>query len=205
MTKCLLLIFCLVFMTPSLIFAQSSFKVTKPGKAKLPGGIKFAGELKEAVRWNDKLGDNIAITSETGKYQNTAWKHDNSGSDAELFAYHYIVGDTARQTWKIYDFIKDCDLDMEANFVKGSLRVTDLNKDGVAEVWLMYKVNCAGDVSPVTMKLIMYEGDKKYAARGTTRVKLKEYMGGDYTLDDAFKTAPAAYKTNVDKLWKQYR
>lgn len=67
----------------------------------------------------------------------------------------------------------------------------------------MYKTVCHGDVSPVTMKIIMYEGNKKYAVRGDTRVSVSEghTMGGEYTFDDAFKNGPAAFREYAKKLW----
>jgi len=74
--------------------------------------------------------------------------------------------------------------------------VTDLNKDGKAEVWVMYKVSCQGDVSPIPMKIIMYQDNKKFALRGTTRVKVSatDYMGGEYSFDEAFKNAPVQFR-----------
>jgi hypothetical protein len=110
---------------------------------KLPKGIKYEGKIKTAVRWVDSLGDNITITTETGIYKSKKFKHETDGGDAELFAYHFIVkGDSAFQTWRIYDFISDCPVDIEAKFIKNSFQVTDLNLDGVSEIWIMYKTVC---------------------------------------------------------------
>jgi hypothetical protein len=69
----------------------------------------------------------------------------------------------------------------------------------------MYKTVCHGDVSPSNMKIIMHEGDKKYAVRGTNQVKLseKEYEGGKYVFDDAFKGGPETFRQYALQLWKK--
>lgn len=140
-------------------FGQVPIKLAKLDINKLPLNINVEGKVKTAVRWTDNLEDNIVITSETGIYQSKKVKHPNDGADAELFAFHFIVSkNEAKQTWKVYDFINDCPVDIEATFIKNTFQVTDLNKDGIAEIWLMYKTVCHGDVSPSNMKIIMYQG-----------------------------------------------
>ena len=187
------------------MFAQSSFKVVKLDANKLPKGIKCNGKLKDAIRWADKIGDNVVITSETGIYENPKFKHENDGSDAEVFAYHYIVSDTLQLSWKIYDFIQDCPVDIEASFIKNSLQATDLNNDGIAEIWIMYKTVCHGDVSPCDMKIIMYQGQHKFAMRGRNKVPLtiKEYYGGEYKFDKAFNEGPKEFRDFALKLWNK--
>jgi hypothetical protein len=190
---------------PITILAQGTIKVTKLDKSQLPAGIKYAGKLKNAIRWTDSSGNNIVVTAETGIYENPRFKHESEGSDAELFAYHFIIGDSLRQTWKVYDYIKDCPVDLEARFVPNTLQVTDLNNDGVGEVWIMYKTVCHGDVSPLNMKIIMYEGKQKFGMRGRNKVKVsdKDYEGGEYKFDEAFSAAPAAFREFAIKLWNK--
>ena len=122
----------------------------------------------------------------------------DEGSDGALYAYHFIaLGDSIKQTWRVYDYVKKCPVDMFLYFVDKTFAVTDLNKDGKGEVWIMYKVSCQGDVSPVSMKIIMYQDNKKFAVRGTTRVPS---LGGDFTFDEAFKSAPA----NLDNMQSNF-
>lgn len=121
---------------------------------------------------------------------------------------HYLIsGDSTKQTWRVYDYVKECPVDMFLYFIDDAFAVTDLNKDGKAEVWIMYKVSCQGDVSPVPMKIIMYQDNKKYAVRGTTRTKISatDYEGGEYTFDESFKNAPVEFRQHAEKLWKQYK
>jgi hypothetical protein len=95
---------------------------------------------------------------------------------------------------------------MDLYFVDKTFAVPDLNKDGKAEVWIMYKNSCHGDVSPVAMKIIMYQDNKKFAVHGITRVPVSatEYAGGEFTFDDTFKKAPAEFRRYAERLWKQH-
>ena len=196
-------IYLLTLLCSMAAFGQGQINTTNLDTTNLPNGIKFIGNIKTAVRWADKLGDNIVITTETGEIINKIAPSADF-RDATLYAYHFIVvKDSTNLTWKVYDFIKECPLDMEANFVKNTFQVTDLNNDGVSEVWLMYKTVCHGDVSPCDMKIIMYQGQQKYAMRGQNKVQVsdKEFNGGDYKFDKAFIDGPATFRDFAIKLW----
>ncbi|WP_188050321.1 M949_RS01915 family surface polysaccharide biosynthesis protein [Flavobacterium sp. GP15] len=188
-----------------------SMVITKIDSSELPKSLKYSGFIKNAVRWNDNQGENILITTETGIYTNEKFEHENDGSDAELYAYHFIVKDNELfQTWQVYDYIKDCSVDIEATFVKNTLQVTDLDKNGIAEIWLMYKKVCHGDVSPSEMKVIMYEGNKKFAMRGENKVFAgidnngkKQFYGGEYKFDKEFKNGSRVFKNYALNLWNK--
>ena len=191
----------------SLIVTQTclaQFKVTKLDKNSVPKSIQYNGNIVQAVRWTDSTGDNVVILTGTEKAPS---KGPVGGRDAALYAYHYLAsGDSMKQTWKVYDYVKDCDVDIDLYFFDKAFAVTDLNKDGKAEVWMMYKNSCRGDVSPAPMKIIMYQDNKKFAVRGTTKVQVSanEYAGGEFIFDDAFKKAPAEFRRYAERLWKQH-
>jgi len=191
-----------------LLFSVSCFaqvKTTPIDKASLPKAITFQGKIINAVKFKDNGGETIVVTTETGEYPSKA-EEDESFRDAELFTYCYVLeGDVWKQQWKMYDFSKECPVDLEANFVKNTFAVTDLDQNGIAEVWLMYNTGCHGDPSPIAMKIILYEGTKKYAIRGTTKVRVSEteYEGGQYTFDELFKQAPKVFKDYAIKLWNK--
>jgi len=192
-------------------FSQDQISLKQLDLTKLTKGIKYEGKIKTAVCWVDSLGDNIAILTETGIYQSEKFIHENDGGDAELFAYHYIVrSDSAIETWKVYDFISDCPVDIEAKYINNSFQVTDLNRDGVGEIWVMYKTVCHGDVSPCNMKIIMYQGQHKFAMRrqnkvygGTDDNGKIHYIGGDYKFDQAFTDGPKEFLEFARKLWEK--
>ncbi len=166
----------------SLIWVPHSFaqiRVTSLDNHTVPQNIRYAGKLVRAVRWADQTGDQIVILSDTSPYPTKDTVEE--GNDEEIFASHFqISGDHSILTWRVCDFEKACDLDMDFYFVNDAFAVTDLNQEGKAEVWIMYRNSCHGDVSPVPMKIIMYEDGHKYAVRGTTRVRVSatDFMGG---------------------------
>ncbi|TDO19535.1 M949_RS01915 family surface polysaccharide biosynthesis protein [Pedobacter duraquae] len=178
----------------------------------IPPEIKYEGKIKTAVQWTDQLGENIVLTTETGIYQSKKFKHESDGEDAELFAYHFIKSDGSyKQTWKVYDYISDCPFDVDASFIDKAFTITDLNHNGTAEIWLMYRTVCQSDLSPSDMKIIMYEGQQKFAVRGESKVMHgiddngnKMYMGGEYKIDDALSNGPKVFLDFAQTLWDKH-
>lgn len=151
----------------------------------------FKGRLRDYLKWSDKEGVHIVFTSETGVYH-TDFKEaeDTYNQNAEIFCFHYIQKENDYlKKWSIYDFSKDCPMDATAKFGNNNLEFTDLNQNGVPEIWTIYRIACRGDVSPSIMKLIMYEGDKKYKLQGYSEIHLNENekYGGEITSVVNFK------------------
>ena len=48
--------------------------------------------------------------------------------------------------WQINDLVEDCPLDLEIEFLPGALRITDLDGDGLNEIWVVYRLGCRGVV-----------------------------------------------------------
>lgn len=188
-----------IFYIPS----YGQIKLTKLDSTSLPATIQYTGHINNAVKWMDSISTHFVITSITGQVKTTP-KDEEDGSDAYLYVYHYIVkNDSTKLLWRISDYNKACPFDIELYFVGKAFSVTDLDKNGMAEVWVMYKNSCQSDVSPVPTKIIMYEGIKKYALRGESRVKISatEYIGGSFTLDDNLKNGNALFRQYAEKLW----
>jgi hypothetical protein len=195
--------FLILFLTTQTCIAQP--KISRLDKNTLPKGLEYIGHIVNAVRWADSSGNHIVVTSETGETPSKTMKEADY-KDAALYAYHYLVQhDSLALLWKVYDYSKECPLDINANYIKNSFAITDLNKNGKAEVWLMYKTACRSDVSPANMKVVMYEGNKKHTIRGTNKVLVSEktYTGGEYTFDETFKNAPEVFKQYALQLWKK--
>lgn len=183
---------------------QNKILITKLKIENIPKEINYNGRIKEAITWNDGLGKNLIITCETGAIKNS--KSENEGFDYEIYVYHYLLSNKdPKLEWKIYDFVKDCNLDHQAEFIKNTLNITDLNNDKIGEIWIMYKTFCGGDVSPAEMKIIMYQGSQKFAMRGENKVKFseKESYGGNYSFDKEFIKAPKVFKDYAIKLWNK--
>lgn len=189
---------------------QKTYKLNYLAADKLPKGIKYEGDIfNDVVMWNDSFGKNIVITSESGVYESKDSTLEFRERNSDIFAYHYIIrNNKIYQNWRLIDFVKNCQFDIIAKFIEKAFQVTDLNQNGIPEIWIMYKMNCTSDVSPSEMKLIMYEGKKKFAIRGQNKVQLgidengqNEYIGGEYKIDNAFKYGPTYFLKFAIKLW----
>ena len=117
-----------------------------------------------------------------------------------------------KQVWTAKDFVKGCDFDLTLRVLERSISVTDLNGDGKAEVSFMYAAGCRSDVSPLTLKLLMYDGATKYALRGGTLERVgtdakgkPEMVGGDFTADKAFDSAPKEFLPYAKAQWAKFR
>ncbi len=145
-----------------LTIAQLSFaqiKLVKLDKKSIPASINYVGKIINAVRYTDDEGEHIIVTTETG--ETTTKGAEDGYRDMALYAYSYkIIEGQQTLSWLVHDFVKECPVDIKANYIPNTFAVTDLNKDGKAEVWLMYTTVCHGDVSPSNMKIIMSEGIK---------------------------------------------
>ncbi len=109
--------------------------------------------------------------------------------------------------WTVRDFVEECPVDTELDLV-APIEITDLNDDGAAEIWMVYKLACRGDVSPSVMKIIMYEGKKKHAVRGSMLIDLPSESiieGGDYKMDSNMEKADPAVREHAEFIWNRYK
>jgi hypothetical protein len=167
-----------------LLLSQTAFaqvKITLLDKKAIPSSLKYSGQIVNAARYTDSEGEHIVITTETGIVDiKSKDPYEDGFRKADLYAYNYLmINGKPTLSWQIHDLSGDCPVDPKASYIPKTFAVTDLNKDGKAEVWLMYSVACRGDVSPASMKIIMHEGAGKLAVRGESLVKLspKETYG----------------------------
>lgn len=183
---------------------NAQIRTTKLTKGQLPKGIGLNGKLVTALQWTDKQGTQVVVATETGEIESA----ESAGiRSMGLVAQHWVVqGSSVRPSWLVTDGEKQCPVDIAANFLPNTTAVTDLNRDGTGEIWLMYTTACHGDVSPQAVKVIMYQGDKKYAMRGQSRIRISatEYEGGSYQFDYNFRTAPPEFKAYAQALWNKH-
>ena len=184
------LLLCVLLVKACLLQAQV---VTKALTATdLPKNLEITGKFVKGLQWNDSNGESWLILTETGLLKSRFQNADNPdiiNRDARLFAYLFLrKSGIYRQRWRVTDFVEECPLDAQAVFLQEAVEVTDLDKNGIAESWLMYRTYCKADVSPSTQKLLMYEGIQKYALRGTSKIRMgTDHSGGELMPDETFK------------------
>jgi hypothetical protein len=184
-------------------------QVTHLKKSVIPASMKYKGAFTDAIKYSDKEGTHIVIATEG--FVATPADDNESVYTSLLHAFSYLQnGGTTTLEWELNDSAGPCGADVDAKLRTGSLTVTDLDKNGVDEVWFVYRISCHETQEGNPMKVIMHEGVKKYVLRGTTHLKLKKpttspYIGGDYTPDENFKAAPQAFREYANKLWMNNR
>ncbi|MBS1517358.1 MAG: hypothetical protein JSS91_04655 [Bacteroidetes bacterium] len=172
------------------------------GVDRVPASLYDGNKIIEAVKWKDSLGVNllfITLSEERSQFGENRIR--------ELFAYQYILEEPRpRFLWKIYDFVKDCPFDITLAYMDKSLTVTDLNDNGIAETTFLYKLSCRSDVSPDDMKLIMHEGFKKFAIRGSMILKIndEEPTKGEMNLDVSFEDAQRVLRNYAIGQWDKF-
>ena len=178
----------------------------KISAAQLPVTIKFKGKLNEAWQWTDKLGENIIITSFVEPYNDKEKnEYGEEGQSAELHAVQYVKKDGSYELlWKNDEVEKSCPFDITCEFIKGSTSITDLDKDGVAETTIQYRLACRSDVSPAEMKLIMYEDATKYFLKGLSWLKSSEEDKFTVTEKDANLETLPGYKKSEGEYMKTF-
>jgi hypothetical protein len=172
----------------------------------IKSNFKFKGTIQEFVKWKDGEGTHIVFTTVTKVTERENTELEEFTRYKDLFCYHYLQKDeTFESTWTITDNVSDCPVDITLDFVKKSLHVTDLDKNGIGEVWTMYRSACRGDVSPTTLKLIMYQGDTKYKLEGNSLIVYPEGEtdGGDIYSIKGFVKGDA-FIDYAKTFWKKY-
>lgn len=174
--------------------------------------MRSSGTIRLAITWHDTEGRHLLVLYETGILAEPGSTLEVEGYyRAELYAYHYLEKENEwALQWKVYDYVKECPVDITAGFTESPFRITDLDGNSQTEVWLVYKTGCRGDISGDRLKVIMYEGDKKHAMRGEETVMTlssggnSEILQGHYNFDKAFEQAPDIMRDFACQLWEQY-
>ncbi len=190
------------------IFVMQAMPVRADGgDHPLQGYREVQGKLWKKKAYTDSRGKNLVILTHTGIYTSKPTADpDFICSSGDLYAYGYTNDGAVPPTlsWRMHDYVHECETSARADFSQDSPIVTDLDGNGISEVWITYYIGCHGDVSPDGMKILMYEGNKKYALRGETFVHVDGMdQGGKYKADPAFSSAPSVFRQYADKLWQK--
>jgi hypothetical protein len=166
--------------------------------------LPVAGRVADGARWQDERGENLILLVETGAIPAGTPSCENC-RDAGVYAFHLVATEGGwRELWRVSDRLTDCDLDLYAAFVAGSLKVTDLDEDGVPETTFQYTLACRTGVRPAVRKLVMREGDAAYEIRGTTdlrRLRAPAEAGGMMRVHPSFETAEPALRSFALREW----
>jgi hypothetical protein len=141
------------------------------------------------------------------------------------------VKDSAEQTWKWKGGVLNCPFDVVSEFIKDAITVSDLDRDGIAEVCFQALESCRSDVSPSGKRLVLVEEKNMYTlkgfmwlAQGPEQVmdineknvnlekepKLKDeweqfsQLAGRYESEKEFAKAPAVFLSHARSQWLKF-
>ncbi|MDZ4794104.1 MAG: hypothetical protein SGI83_07485 [Bacteroidota bacterium] len=172
----------------------------------IPADIKVKGIVQEAWKWNDELGENIFITSYVALHNDkNKNEYGEESQTAEIYAYHYTNKDVGYTlVWQMNDAEKACAFDVTCGFIPGAATITDLDKDGMAEVKVQYSLACRSDVSPAVMKLNLHEGNEQYVLKGLMWLKSSPEDKFTVTERDANLESLADYNKTDEEYMKTF-
>lgn len=159
--------------------------------SKSASNVRYQGTIIKQMTWKDKNGENLAVFS---------------GNPSNIWVYHYVFnkGETILLR-EFKDFINDCEFDINLDFIKQSIEITDLDSDNYGELTFAYTLGCRSDVSPLDMKLIMTENGDKYIIRGRqTLVIQSDTYPGQKNIDPSFQRAPLEFLNYAKRQWNLY-
>jgi hypothetical protein len=204
-----------------LLLAQTPAPATPPSPLeRLPFDAKAVDRkhvLKDVVqgaRWKDANGENLVVLSSRTRRRPCEERRDGACSeeevsDVELQAVHVVRKDgRERELRRVRDSTLGCSFDNETKFLKDSLEVSDLDRDGVGEVLFAYFLQCTSDVSPATLKLLLLENGDKYILRGQNSLKGVERNapeGPPPSVDASFDEGPRVFRAHALQRWSQWK
>ncbi len=207
-------------------------------KKNLPREVKAKGKFIAGKSWADKQGENIFVIYLRGPgKEKEQTGEDGSGTEyyAELFACRYINPGTGYELlWTYKDSVRHCPFDMWLGLIPNSIKITDLDGNGAAEVLFITRSACRSDISPSFMRVIMAEGSTLMKLEGlmaqseidanfpkidikhfepdqskidTTRLSSDEKFFlpyGRYTGAEEFKGKPRVFLDYARRKWLEY-
>ncbi|MGK0387533.1 MAG: hypothetical protein ACI94Y_000259 [Maribacter sp.] len=183
-----------------------NMEVKKLDKYGYPDIIKkdFSGQFAQGITWQDGIGENFVIVTTKEKNHPST----EEAIDYNLYVRHYVFQGQKfpKVLWKTQDFVEECMFDNMLKLVDGSIAVTDLDNDNVAEITYMYTLGCISDVSLFPLKLIMHEDGKKMVIRGDVILAIaKDDFPEKITVDEkSFEGQPEEFKSFAIDHWKKH-
>ena len=207
-----------VFITAN---SYGQFNLRRVPASDLPKNIQGIEDISLALRWTDTLGDQLMVITKklvnADEEDRTIYrgpgasfnlpgdnrdKTNSNGRAAQSpsFAYHFtVVNDSAVLTWKLMSIPKGCDSE-DGNQVKHWCVITDLDKNDIAEVWLISKGQCIDDANGGKMRIVMCEDDYRYTMSGPILTQ----SSLTHNLDATFRNGPEPFRKYALQLWEQF-
>lgn len=126
----------------------------------IPETIRLDGKLLNALKYEDLSGDYHFTVYQTGPMNDP---RSEDGIMASLQLALYRSGST-QPIWAYAIAEGDCPFDLWVGV--DTVTVTDLDKNGIAEVGVVLSHSCRSDVSPGQMQVLIHQSEETYRLAG---------------------------------------
>lgn len=168
--------------------------------------IAFRGSVTAAWDVRDRAGRHILLlTRDVGPSREQPDPDRNERTDLRASYWRSQDGKWV-ESWHIKDGVDCPGLDGHASFFDRHVTATDLDKDGIAEITVPYKMFCGGGIDPDTVKVILRQGAQKFALRGEALVVIpgEASFGGEVKADrDLYLDRNARYRLHLEQVWQR--
>lgn len=156
---------------------------------------------KNMLSWTDRQGYHI-VMMET--FDERSGEEPDTQSSWVYITHELQTESRRNQTWTYQSGEYDCPVDVYAGF-RAAPTFSDLNEDGVYEIWFIIEKSCKGDISPSQLEILMVdENGKQYLAQGETLLHFPDgnIDGGAYDVGD-FDRLPQIYRDFAENYFLQ--
>ncbi|MFI8560189.1 hypothetical protein E2H86_22805 [Pseudomonas putida] len=161
----------------------------------------------KSVHFRDRDGEAVLVLSRTDGQAvdaQTEQDVDKVVLKATLYA-RSSDGDAFKARWQIEQETSCPGLDLDVDFYGDVSDVTDLDKDGVAEVTVASHAFCGGGIEPHDIAIEMREGQDSYTITGQSLITPagEEPIGGDREDSASLKNAPQYVRDHLNDVWQR--
>jgi len=113
--------------------------------------------------------------------------------------------DAFKPRWQIEQETTCPGLDLDVDFYADVSDVSDLDKDGTAEVTVASHAFCGGGIDPHDIAIEMREGQNVYTITGQSLITPagEDPVGGEREDSASLKQAPELLRQHMDSVWQQ--
>ncbi|MDF0731239.1 hypothetical protein P0Y43_10925 [Pseudomonas entomophila] len=161
----------------------------------------------KSVHFHDRDGEGLLVLSRVDG-QATDAESEQEVDKVVLKAILYgrqADSEPFKPRWQIDQETTCPGLDLDVDFYADVSDVSDLNKDGIAEVTVASHAFCGGGIDPHDIAIELREGQAIYSITGQSLITPagEEPLGGERDDSASLKNAPQVLREHMDAVWQQ--
>lgn len=161
----------------------------------------------KSVHFRDREGEGLLVLSRVDGQATDAQSEQEVDRVVLKATLYGRKGEADRFTprWQIDQETTCPGLDLDVDFYSDVSDVSDLDKDGVAEVTVASHAFCGGGIDPHDIAIEMRQGQAIYSITGQSSITPagEEPIGGEREDSASLKAAPQVLREHMDAVWQQ--